>query len=225
MKIKYNNAKSLIKEADILLFKCGKFPKVGWWISKYTHSEYSHVGIAHWYGGELYCIEFREFIGSRIYKLDEYIKANAKIDVFRVCEAILQPIIVEDDINGGYKLLENMIVFTDSIASKITADALDLVGKKYSYWTIWQMFKTYIPFIRFRVNIKNGEPANSNFVCSSFVAYAYRTNFLDPVPSLSDNYTTPGDLARSALFFKIFEIEGCDIENFQKECNNIVVPH
>lgn len=207
MKIKYHEAKNLIKEADILLFKCRKFPSVGWWIGKYTHSKYSHVAIAHWENGELYCIEFREFQGSRIYKLDDYMKECAKIDVFRVCEAILQPIIEEDHINGGYKLLENMIVFTDSIAEQITQTALKLVGKKYSYWTIWQMFKTYIPFIRFRSHIKNGEPPTESFVCSTLVTYAYRLNFLDPVPMLADSYTSPGDLARSALFFKIFEID------------------
>jgi hypothetical protein len=204
--IPYATAKGLIKEADVLLFKASKFPGVGWWIGKYTQSPYSHAGLAHWEDGKLYCLEFREFKGSRMYPMDNYIQGR-QVDVFRAAETVIRPAIKVDDYDGKTYLAYEDFHFTDDIADSITATAKQLIGKKYSYWTIWQMFKTYIPFVRLgRKVIKNGEPETKKFVCSTLVTYAYRVNYIDPVPFLSDGYTSPGDLARSGLFSMLFSV-------------------
>ena len=208
MNIPYEKAKGLIKEADVLLFRAAKFPGVGWWIGSYTRSDYSHAGIAHWENGELYVVEFREFKGSRKHLLDEYIKEGKQIDVFRPVETVIYPLIQQDTFDDTYYLTYTEQRFTADIAQAIISTALELLGKDYSYWTIWQMFKTYIPFVRLgRKVIKNGEPTPKSFVCSTLVTYAYRKHYIDPVPFLSDGYTSPGDLARSGLFSRIFSIK------------------
>lgn len=208
MNIPYEQAKGLIKEADVLLFKADKFPRVGWWIGSYTKSPYSHAGLAHWQNNELYVIEFREFAGSRMYPLGKYLNENRAVDVFRSANTIIRPIILQDSFDDEYYLVFEEHVFTTDIAKAITDTAIKLLGHKYSYWTIWQMFKTYIPFIRLgRKVVKNGEPETKDFVCSTLVTYTYRKHFQDPVPFLSDGYTSPGDLARSGLFSYIFSIK------------------
>jgi len=205
--IPYSQGKQLIKEADVLLFRATKFPGVGWWIGKYTRSTYSHTGLAHWENDQLYCVEFREFIGSRKYPMDDYINEvdGRGIDVFRSLDTVIAPCLIPSD---PPKLCHKEYNFTADVAECITNTALKLIGKKYSYWTIWQMFKTYVPFIRLRTKVvKNGELDPTKFVCSTLVTYAYRTNFIDPVPFLSDGYTSPGDLGRSGLFSYLFTIK------------------
>jgi hypothetical protein len=205
MQLSYPTVKPLIKEADVLLFRAGQFPGAGWWIGKYTRSPYSHAGLAHWDDGKLYCLEFREFKGSRKYPMDKYMKEGVEIDVFRACSKFTQSEaqLVDDD---WVDVVQNEYEFTEGVADLVTSTARSLLGRPYSYWTIWQIFKTYIPFIRLRTNtLKNGK-VPKQFVCSTLVTYSYRVNFADPVPFLDDRYTSPGDLARSSIFHKIFEI-------------------
>ena len=209
MNISYENAKKLIKEADILLFRARPFPNIGWWIGKYTKSIYSHTALAHWENDTLYAVEFKEFKGGRIHPMDLYVtqKDGKNIDVFRTVDTVICPYI--ETINNENWVAYKELNFTNDKAIEITSTAKDTVKKigKYSYWTIWQMFKTYVPIIRLRTKIaKNGEPDPKNFVCSTLVTYTYRKHFIDPVPFLSDEYTTPGDLARSAIFSYIFSI-------------------
>ena len=198
----FEEHKYLINEADVLLFNPPRFLSVGWFISKYTHSPYSHAALAHWEDGELYVLEFREFKGSRKYLFADYIENGASINVFRSVDAVTYPVLKEG------KIFHEKHEFTPEVAHQVTQTALDLMGKHYSYWTIWQMIKTYIPFIRLRTRlVKNGEPDPKRFVCSTLVTYAFRKNFIDPIPFLSDGYTSPGDLARSGLFSYLFTIK------------------
>ena len=207
MNIPYSCAKELIKEADVLLFRAGRFPSVGWWIGKYTASIYSHAALAHWDNNDLYAIEFREFKGSRQYPMDRYVEqlGSRGIDVFRAAETVIYPYLekIEDKHWVAYKELN----FDADTARNITYTAQQFIGETYSYWTIWQILKTYIPFIRLGRKVKkNGEPETTSFVCSTLITYAYRKHYIDPVPFLSDQYTSPGDLARSGLFSQLFGI-------------------
>ena len=203
--LEYDRYKYLIKEADVLLFRTTKFPNFGWWIGKYTKSPYSHAALASWYDADVMCLEFREFAGSRVYPLTEYLKEGSKIDVFRACTKITFPVV-----NDQQKPFEDFhtINMDDGVRHDITNIAKKLMGLKYSKWVIWQLAKTFMPFIRLghKINTKNGDIDNTKFVCSTLVSYSYRLNYADPVPFLSDAYTTPGDLARSLLFQKIFQI-------------------
>jgi hypothetical protein len=205
MELNYIRQRHLIHDADVLLFRSTTFPHFGWWIGKYTNSMYSHAALAHWQNDELYCLEFREFEGSREYPIIKYLNQGDRIDVFRPCSYIEIPIFIKEN----EKVYVDYVIknFTIETQNNIINTAKKLMGHKYSWWTIWQLAKNYIPFIRLRTVLhKNGEVDPRNFVCSTLVSYSYRINYIDPVPQLCDVCTTPGDLARSALFFKIFEI-------------------
>ncbi len=205
-KLEYSKYGYLINEADLLLFNHPACTSVGWWIAKYTNSPYSHAGLAHWHDDGLKCLEFREFIGSREYPIEQYLKEGAKIDVFRATPSVEMPYLdFADPENPTYQTIR--YEFTKDTASKIINTAHVLLGKPYSWWTIWQLAKTFIPFVRLGQSpLKNGPPDEQEFVCSTLVSYSYRLNYADPVSFLSDSYTTPGDLARSELFVKMFEI-------------------
>lgn len=207
LKLEYNKCKHLINDADVLLFH--HFPgcmNVGYWIAKYTNSPYSHAGLAHWHNDNLQCLEFREFIGSREYSVEQYLQDGARIDVFRASPTVDMPYIDFGDPENP-KVEIKHYDFSDDIAKKIISTAHALLGKPYSWWTIWQLSKTLIPFVRLGQHvIKNGAPDPAEFVCSTLVSYSYRLHYADPVSFLSDSYTTPGDLARSELFVKLFEI-------------------
>ena len=208
LKLEYSKYKHLINEADILLFNHGIFLGLGWMVAKYTHSPYSHVALAHWHEDGVRCLEFREFIGSREdFTIQDYLDLGYKIDVFRATPSISIPYV--DFKNPESPTVEKIeIEFDRTTATKIIATAHKLLGRRYSWWTIWQLAKTLIPFVRLRQRRfeKNGEPDVTEFVCSTLVTYAYRLNYVDPVSFLPDTYTTPGDLARSELFVKLFEI-------------------
>jgi hypothetical protein len=208
LKLEYSKYKYLINEADILLFNHGVFLGIGWIVAKYTHSPYSHVALAHWHGDDVRCLEFREFIGSREdFTIQDYLDRGCRIDVFRAAPTISIPYVDFESLdNPTVEKIE--IEFDRTVATKIIATAHKLLGRRYSWWTIWQLAKTFIPFVRLRQHKfeKNGEPDVKEFVCSTLISYAYRLNYADPVSFLPDPYTTPGDLARSELFVKLFEI-------------------
>lgn len=206
--LEYNKYKNLVKNADVLLFHATKFPQMGWWISKYTNSPYSHAALAYWDDGELYCLEFREFKGARQYPLRLYLEKGNKVDVFRTMKDFNHPTI-EYSHNKDYYEAYDEHKFTDDISKKIVNTAKTLIGVEYDWWTIFKMGKTYVPFLRFKTNHKNDDDFHDShsFVCSTLVTYCYRKHFIDPVPFLADRYTSPGDLARSGLFFKLFQIK------------------
>jgi hypothetical protein len=184
-KVNGSHIQHFLKEGDILLFKHkGLF---GWFVSQYSGSDYSHVGIVHILDGQYYCIEFREFIGCRMIDLKQYIQENCdRIDVFRP---------------ASYIYFNNDVIrFDAEIAGKITAHAKQYIGHKYSWSTIFFLLQQYVPFSRliFRQSyIDTIDP--KNFVCSTLVAYLYREYYTDLVSYLGDSYTKPGDIARSPI--------------------------
>jgi hypothetical protein len=206
--LKYSKYKHLIKDADVLLFPSTKFPNFGWWISKYTTSNYSHAALACWNGTDIDCLEFREFKGSRIYPLQQYIQDGYTVDVFRPMSIFEHPII-EYTHNKDFYLSYDTHIFNQKTANKIIETAKSLIGIHYSWSTIFKMARTYIPFARLwtDIHINDDEWHDSHsFVCSTLIAYCYRKHFLDPVPFLADRFTSPGDLGRSGILFKLFSI-------------------
>lgn len=203
----YRRYKHLIKDADLLLFKHGGFPCFGWWIGKYTNSDYSHAAIAAWNDVEVDCLEFREFRGSRAYPLAQYIKEGCTIDVFRPITVFEHPVI-EYTHNKDYYLTYDTHIFNSKKAEAIVNTAKELIGMEYDWHTIFKMARTYVPFLRFKQNHKTDDEWHDthSFVCSTLVTYCYRKHYEDPIPLLADRFTSPGDLARSRLFFKLFTI-------------------
>ena len=210
--MEYNECKNIIQDADVLLFRGGKFPGIGWFIAKYSQSPYSHVGLAYWENNELYVLEFREFKGARKYKLQEYVdEYPGRIDVFRACLRIEIPkLVTGTDVNQ--KLIpycsHAIYNFTKSTQKRIVTDALNLINNhiEYGYRLIWRIAKTYCPLLRLFQKVPCKDCNGNLYVCSTLVTKTYRKHFLDPVPFLADEYTKPGDLARSSIFRKLFTI-------------------
>lgn len=209
--LQFQKAKDLLKEADILLFRHPRFPKLGWFVSRYTQSPYSHVGLYHKEKKDHYCVEFKEFIGSRVYPLEKYIDEGALIDVFRVFPEVTIPVVEEINtlkIKGFYNDTKKL-KFTDEISKNITGDAIKLVeaNTPYGWSVIWRIAKGFVPGLR----LANGDKFIDNrekniYVCSTLITYTYRKHYIDPVNFLADDYTKPGDIARSSIIKKIIEI-------------------
>lgn len=200
----YSEGLYLIQDADILLFRAPSFPAVGWWIAKYGDTPYSHVGIANWYDRRLRCAEFREFIGSRNEPLmNQLVGKNCLIDVFRVSKVCTTPYYD----NGSIKY--NTVKFSYSTAKAIVEDARSLIGKPYNWRTIRRIALTYIPFIRlFTDKVSDRNLKELPMVCSTLINNLYKKHFKDLVPFVADEYTAPGDIARSSDINYLFTLQG-----------------
>ena len=200
--IKYDQAKELIQEGDILLFRGSG--AIGFLIKRYTGGVHSHVAIAHKDGDVLECVEFREFMGGRSVSLKSQVdNSPLNIDVFRPVKSISYE---EMDAEGNTKLIEKN--YTEETASAMTEDIIKWTGQPYGWSNIWKMFLRFIPGTRlFQQNINDDEVAKAK-VCSTAVTVALRRNFMDPVPYLADDRVSPADLARSPILQYLFTIDG-----------------
>ena len=199
---KYDQAKELIKEGDILLFRGSG--TIGFLIKRYTGGVHSHVALAHKDGDVLECVEFREFMGGRSVSLKSQVdNSPLNIDVFRPVKSISYE---EMDAEGNTKLIEKN--YTEETASAMTEDIIRWTGQPYGWSNIWKMFLRFIPGARlFQQNINDDEVAKAK-VCSTAVTVALRRNFMDPVPYLADDRVSPADLARSPILQYLFTIDG-----------------
>lgn len=201
--IPYETAKHYVEEADVLLFR-GK-GLIGKAICAYTRSEYSHVGLAHWDDEMLMCVEQREFKGGRSTDLQVQVYQNPDIiDVYRAEPHVCIPTITySEDVNIDWK----RHYLNTQTKKDITKTALKLTGTSYGWRTIWGIFKGYAPFLRLLRRQKNGDDKISKaYVCSTLATFAYRMNYIDLCPNLSDSRTTPADLARSSSLHYLFTL-------------------
>ena len=200
-KIKYAQAKELIQEGDILLFRGSGI--IGALIKRYTGGVHSHVALAHKDGDILECVEFREFIGGRSVALKSQVdNAPLSIDVFRPVKSISYE---EMDADGNVTLIEKK--YTKETASAMTEDIIRWTGQPYGWKNIWMMLLRFIPGARLFQQNTDDEVAKAK-VCSTAVTVALRRNYMDPVPYLADDRVSPADLARSPLLQYLFTING-----------------
>lgn len=200
----YTEARKHIEEADVLLFRAGGFPSIGWWITRYG-GIHSHVGLAHWDRDRLYCIEQREFKGGRSVALKHQVEINPnKIDVYRPNKCVYIPEVYKN--NGDFSVTWQKKIFGAARANDVTNIALELTGTEYGWKNIWEIVKCHAPFFRLLRKEKEDKDIDRAYVCSTLVTYSYRKAYLDPCPNLSDDRTTPADIAQSALFHYMFTI-------------------
>lgn len=192
-----------VQNADILLFRASPFPSIGWWIAKLSFGRYSHVGIAKRELGELYCIEFREFRRSRKFKVSDYVKKGAVIDVFRVSPMV--KVVSYNNIKEEAE--EKSYHFDQNRVNKILERAEYMIGRKYNWASIKNIWFTYMPFVRWFTNSQVKDNNGTTYVCSTFISYLLRKYYIDPCPYLPDNYTKPSDLARSNLLNFMFTLD------------------
>ena len=206
--IPYNEAIDLIDEADILLFRSGRFWTPGYWIAKYGKGIHSHAALATRVGEDWNCVEFREGAGARSVSLrgqaDCYTES---IDIFRISPEIHKNSLHKTP-SGDYTTYSEASVFDREVAQEITKEMNSLTGNKYSWWTIVKFAKGLLPFTRLFSNNYSFDDTkvSDGFVCSTSIAYAYRKFGFDLIPMLSDGYTAPPDLARSAVLQYLFTI-------------------
>lgn len=172
---RYGDVRDQIQSGDLLLFR--RQGLAGAAIAALGRSIYSHVAVAAWWGDELMCLETRERFGGRAVLLSALVdECPGRIDVY------------DAHVYAWHR---------EAIVSAMRRHA----GKKYGWGTIaWHVWRS-LPLVRWFVEPPVDDQANgSPLVCSSLVSRVYRQAGYDPALNLSDQATTPGDLARSPLF-------------------------
>ena len=216
---RYADVRDLIETADLLLFRrprgilsaCSKA------ISIAGRSDYTHAAMAvHWAAPAaadarfdergrlrqsfptrpiLLCAEVREWVGGRVVTLSSQVdRYPGRIDVYK-----LPP-------SQAVKLSSS----GDSFSRYRTAAAmLRKAGHPYGWSSILNSSLAFLPGVRwlrsddFEDESRKGQPE----YCSAAVSNAHRAGGLDVVPNLADQFTLPGDLARSACFRYAFTLE------------------
>lgn len=207
MNINWSIAKTLIQEGDILLFRAKpNFWSLSWWVAKYSMSQYSHVSLATIMdNGDIGCLEFRELVGSRLHPFIEELSRGNMVDVYRVNRSVSHIEFSQE----AYRFTQTTKEFSPEIAKQITDEGKLHVSRKEGYaWSIiWKISGILIPIYRLFVdrNPKIEQDARG-FVCSTFVVHLYRKYYVDLVKNISDEYTTPGDIASSNYLNYLFTI-------------------
>jgi hypothetical protein len=206
LNLKWAEAQHLLEEGDILLFRAKpSMLGVSYWISKYTRSVHSHVSLVTFEDKTPYCLEFREFIGSRLHPLTEELEKGEVIDVYRIMRRFQVAEINRETNRISTKEYE----FNPKIAKNITNYARSLVTQKvgYSWALIARMSLYFVPVLRLLQYNSIDELKEEAFVCSTLVSRTYREFFVDLVPGVPDYLTNPGDIAKSGLIYYMFTIK------------------
>ena len=163
--VPYHEAKTYIKEADVLLFRGEGL--ISWLIKRYGSGVHSHAAIAHWDGDNLECIEFREFEGGRSVSLQRQVESHPdNIDVFRCVSNIEYNNYSSDQSpsrptfsRGGFRKTSINHRFSEDVAKEVTDIMNGLTGLPYGWKNFMKLAKHYLPFCRLaEQNIKDEEP-------------------------------------------------------------------
>lgn len=182
----YPEVRHLIRDADGLFWRTNTLR--GAVTRAFTRGLYDHVGKAAWIydrfgeGTCLMSVETVEGHGGIVIPLSKYVSEYpGQIDVY------------EAGVGVGA-----------DFSRERAADWIwrNVPGIKYGKRSLWQLFWTYFPVIRFfRRPLTDDQIGLTEApVCSAVVAAADVAGGVDPVPNLATAYTTPGDLARSAFY-------------------------
>lgn len=218
-KIKFSEAKLLIEEGDILLFR-GK-GMASWFIRKASHGLYTHVGIASFSNGNketsiLECVEFREgsFIaslfnknaggGGRAVNLKLQVDAfPGQIDVYRPVPYFASWLYNEDK--------KDVLLSRRKFNGKlVTRTMRQMTGLPYGWKRIIWMAKRNLAVIR--VFYGEEDLVSDTFkeiiypVCSTAIAYSFSKNGYDLIPNRSDEFTQPSNIANSSRLSYLFTL-------------------
>ena len=209
----YSEAKSLMREADVLLFRgrgVGSFL-----IKKMARGRHSHSAMVSWKYGKnendvfvplfLECIEFREWKGGRTVSLATQIQEHSgTIDVFRPSRKIQ---LFDNEHLDGYWVDLNPLEVTNCMRK--------MTGLPYGWSRIFKLAKVHFLGLRLAntTNVDDEWVANTYPVCSTAVSRSLRKGYADPVHWLADSDTEPPDLARSSMLNYIFTLVSDDVKN------------
>lgn len=171
--VRYPEARKQIRTGDVLLFQ-GK-SVLSHFIRWGSQSDYSHAGMAAWWGDRLLVFQATGSGAS-------VLPASSAVDAYdgQVDWWALRP-------DCGAHLDEQALL----------AAAMDLLGRSYATWDlvdlVWRMCQQ-----RFRGR-PDARSQPEQVFCSQYVSYCYRLAGCDLVPGTDDGSTSPGDLADSPL--------------------------
>lgn len=208
----YLEVKRYINEGDVLLFRGkGFLSKI---IGSSTETPYSHVGLASWINGRantddgiLECVEFREGSGGRSINLHQAVKKHdCCIDVYRPNPVFFSYIFDE---NNDKKIVLSQKEFDGKAVTNIMRK---MTGLPYGWRRILWMFRHKLFMFRLFGNTNKLilDELNDMIypVCSTAVAYSYNSNGYDLVKNRSDEWTEPGDIAKSTQLNYLFTLRG-----------------
>jgi hypothetical protein len=173
--IRYNDVRSKILNGDVLLYKGKGF--ISRLIKLFTHSAYSHAGLAVWWNERLMVMEAVSK-GVVVTPLSRNIEQyHGDVDWY----ASREPISEDDRI-------------------RLARFAQRQLGKGYSHWGVF-LIAVFIalkrPFDR-----DNTFYRSKRLFCSFYVAESYDSIERDLRRDKADRFTTPDDIARSPLLMK-----------------------
>ncbi|MEN1679464.1 MAG: hypothetical protein AAGJ46_07705 [Planctomycetota bacterium] len=183
--ISLTEAKHQIRDADLLLFRRrGVIAIAG-------RGEHSHAAKAAWWGGELMCLEVREWYGGRAVTLaSQVMRRPGQIDVYRTNPNQRWP---------GFDRERSTQFFRK------------LAGCDYGYAAVLSAAALHLPVVRMFVKPETEDAAIDRRppFCSQACAMADRIGGgVDPTPQLADRLTEPADLARSPFYQYHFTLSG-----------------
>lgn len=215
--IPFQEAISLLKEGDVLLFRGrGFISKI---IGAASETPYSHVAIASFLNGVdsiWMCVEFREGSpiaglfnknaagGGRLISLENVVKEYpSQIDVYR-------PIREFDKIVFNPTTHSTVSIRNQFNGKKVTNVMKKLTGLPYGWRRIWWMIKRKLILFRWfsKQDLIIDDVKDIVYpVCSTAVAYAFNINGYDLIKNRSDEATEPGDIAKSARLNYLFTLQ------------------
>jgi len=205
--LKYETAKPLIEEGDVLLFRSNHW--YSFFIKRVSQSLYSHAALASWHSdngdkGILEIIEFHLFSGGATKNLQNMVEQYPKIiDVYR-------PSPVRYDLE--YCQDNGVLVNEHKYDGKAVTNTMrKLTALPYSLLKIGILAKGYSFGLRLLNNVKaisdDTLKRSFSYVCSTSVAHSMNANGYDLVKNLADGKTKPGDLASSSSLNYLFTLE------------------
>lgn len=208
-RIPYNEAEPLIQEGDFLLFRNRSF--FSFFIRDATKSRYSHISMASWLYDEngnkamLEAVEFKEFKGGRTVSLREYVNTTkAQIDVFRI-----QQLHEWNSFDCNKKEVETY--FLNFGGRRVTNEIRKYTSAPYGWIRIWNIILNYIPlYYTFFGNDEDDKNMCTKFrpsVCSTIIANALASQYVDIFPFKNNDFVSPGMFSQNPLLTYLFTLE------------------
>lgn len=206
IKLLFSEAKPLLQEGDILLFKGqGIMSSL---IKRAAEGQYSHVAVAssHNSNGDNFweCVEFREWKGGRTVSLEQVVEQNSGlIDVYRPASSIMK---VEYNPTTG-KIQERKITWD---GKAVTNMMRRMTGLPYGWRRIFWIGQHKLPVMRWFYSIDSVVDDTTQEiiypVCSTAVAHSASSIKYDLLHNRADKATEPSDISRSPLLHYIFTL-------------------
>lgn len=222
----YGNARSAIRDGDLLLFRRRWWVPHSYLIAQAGRSLYSHAAVAAHWGTSLFCLEMLQFRGGRAVLLSNRVaECPGRIDVYGPNYLAINADLGDDAV--------------DRVPAEVVETMKRLTGTRYGWASLLKTGLRHMPVVRWflppptndnKPSLTGGDGTGTEATtgsesapscgsmnthslvasppyCSEAISRAYRLAGCDPTPNLADRATEPGDLARSTLFTYRFTLE------------------